>query len=283
MSTSIRRPVFGSLSQRALDRAYDQTIWAPDAGDVHRRFTAVSADVAKRMPPVSERYGSGEHQIADIFAPPDATEAPVFVVIHGGGWRMAMREAHYGPAPAIVDAGGLCVVLGFDCLPTVGIPGMAAQIQEGIGWIMAHVARYGGSPGNVHLIGHSSGAHLAAVALTTTAVRGATLISGMYELHPVVLSWRGEYMQLSAAEVAALSPMRHLRSLTAAAVIAWGGRESPEFRRQATIFSEALRGMGRLAAAIRLPDRNHYDMFEQLYDPRTALMQAVLRSGGLAT
>ncbi len=271
--------VFGNLSQAQLDVAYDQANWAPNAVQVQQRYVTRSAAVAREMPPVTRRYGAGPHQFVDIFAPPGARGAPVFVIIHGGAWRLAMREAYYGPAPAIVAAGCVCVVVGFDCIPDVTIPTMARQIQRALGWITHRIGEWGGDGANLHLIGHSSGAHLAGVMATSAdplGLRGATMVSGIYDLYPVMLSSRRSFVHLTPREVATLSPMRHLDRLEARGIVAWGSKESPEFKRQSWVFAEALRGMGKLDLMLEADGLNHFEMFEQLYDARTPLMKAVL-------
>jgi arylformamidase len=283
-------PVFAGLSQEDLDRAYDQDVWAPNAREVQGRFIASSAQVARTTPPLSRRYGPGDKQFVDIFAPPGARNAAVFVLIHGGAWRLAMREAYYGPAPAILAAGGVLAVVGFQCLPTVTLPQMADQIRHALVWIGARIGEFGGDSQSLHLIGHSSGGHLAGVMLTTDwvgrglptpALRSATLISGLYDLYPAVLSSRGQYMHLDSEEVVALSPMRHLDRFAGSAVVAWGSKESPEFQRQSRVLAEALQGMGRLDDEMAIDGRNHYEVFEALSDPCSSLTLAMLARAGL--
>jgi arylformamidase len=279
-------PVFNGLSQEELDRAYDQDAWAPDGLHIQTRILARSAEVARRTPPLSRRCGPGEKQVVDIFAPPAKIhDAPVFVMIHGGAWRLAMREAFYGPAPAIVAAGCILAVVGFECLPAVSMVEMAAQIRRALVWIGREIGEFGGNGRNLHLVGHSSGAHLAAAMMTTdwtesgldpASLRGATLISGLYDLYPVMLSARGRYVQLTAAEVAALSPIRHLHRFAGSAFVAWGANESPEFKRQSQVFADALAGMGRLGAAALAPDQNHFEMLEALNDRDNPLTKAIL-------
>jgi arylformamidase len=69
-------------------------------------------------------------------------------------------------------------------------------------------------------------------------------MSGMMELYPVLLSSRSGYVKVSAAEVEALSPMRHLDRIACPVIVVHGDQESPEFKRQASVFAEALSGMG---------------------------------------
>jgi arylformamidase len=98
--------------------------------------------------------------------------------------------------------------------------------------------------GPLHLSGHSSGAHVAAVVATDPRVgpllRSVTLLSGLYDLEPALLSARGAYVRLDAAEALALSPIHHVHRIAAPVVLAYGEGESPEFIRQSRDFAARL-------------------------------------------
>ena len=275
-------PVFADMTQEALDLAYDQDHWAANAAEVQGRIVARSYQVARAMPPQTRRYGASERQLVDIFAPADARGAPVFILVHGGAWLLSMREAFYGPAPAIMAAGCILVVVGFDCLPAVSMVRMVEQIGQAVLWVAAEIDAFGGNGRNVNLIGHSSGAHLAAAALTsdlgaaTPNMRQATLISGIYDLAPVMLSSRRHYIDLTDPQAAALSPIRHVDAFAGTASVWWGADESPEFKRQSQSFANALQMNSRLDQATVISGRNHFEMLEELDNPSSPIVEAML-------
>lgn len=276
--TAARPPaVFAGLTQDELDRAYDQAAWAANGVEIQERIAARSAAIAQSMPPLTCRYGNCDTQSIDLFVPAKAVRAPIFIMIHGGAWRLSMRQAFYGPAPAITAAGGILAVVGFDCIPTVRLPDMAGQIQDAIRWVGRAIPAFGGDPGNLNLIGHSSGGHLAAamVAAGLPGVRNATLISGLYELEPVMLSARRLYLGLTAEEIEILSPIRHVNAIFARCSVWWGSGDSPEFKRQSEAFARTLRDTGRLEHAAMLPGRNHFEMLEELENPDSPMVSAM--------
>jgi arylformamidase len=274
--------VHAGLTQDELDHAYDQGHWAANVADVQARIIAQSRDVAARMPPHSRRYGPADAQFVDIFAPTDVSSAPVFILIHGGAWRLSMREAFYSPAPSIAAAGCILVVVGFECLRPISMLQMAGQIRQAILWIATEIGAFGGNTRNLHLVGHSSGAHLAAVALTSdlgaaaASVRSGTLISGLYDLEPVMLSSRRHYIDLTPGQAEALSPIRKADNFVGVGSVWWGSHESPEFARQSQVFAHALRGIGKLGKSGMLPGRNHFEMLEELNDPSSPLIAAMI-------
>jgi len=270
--------VFIGLTQAALDRAYDQAAWVPNAAELENRIATRGAAVMRSMPPRTCRYGNGDAQSVEIFAPAAPWRAPVLILIHGGAWRLSMRHAFCGAAPAIVEAGCIFAIVGFDCIPSVRLPEMAAQIGDAIRWIGKEIAAFGGDPANLHIAGHSSGAHLAAVMMAENlpGVRGATLVSGLYDLEPVMLSSRGRYLELTRDETEALSPIRHTGNIAAPVAVWWSDGDSPEFQRQSRNFADALGNAGKLTASGMLPGRNHYEMFEELENPDSPVFRTML-------
>ena len=109
-----------------------------------------------------------------------------------------------GLVETVAACGVTFVALGFGVIPDVRLPVMVEQIRRGIAWLYANIARFGGDPDRIHLSGHSSGGHLAAVLLTTDwpkfglpadVLKSGLCISGMYDLHPVMLSARSRSME----------------------------------------------------------------------------------------
>jgi arylformamidase len=277
--------IFLHYSQDELDKAYDQRVWAPDAAAIIQRYTANSAAVRAKYPPRTDQYGPSDDETLDIFAPAGASGLPVVAYIHGGAWRLLTKEDACAAAPTFVDNGVIYVALNFAVIPKVRLPEMAAQCRRALVWLHRNIARFGGDPDRIAVCGHSSGGHLAGVMLTTDwtsygapadLLKAGLSISGMYELHPVMLSARSSYVKISPEELGALSAMRHLDRLACPVVVAWGERESPEFKRQSGEFATALAGIGQLRARFELPGANHFQVAEVLNDPNSALAQAFL-------
>jgi arylformamidase len=228
------------------------------------------------MPPRTERYGASAKQELDIFAPPGATKAPVLVYLHGGAWLRGARQDTIYPAPAVTGRGAALVVPEFNNVSEVSLPTMVEQCREAVDWTMRHAASFGGDPDRVYLAGHSSGAHLAScVLLGDLPIKGALLISGLYDLHAPLLSARSKYVKVTPEELDALSAMRHLGRIRCPVAVAWSVGDSPEFRRQAQVLAAALEGMGRLASRAEIFSPNHFEEPRQLADPDSALSRVL--------
>lgn len=264
--------VFLDYTQAELDQAYDQLVWAPHRDTIQAEIRKDCEAVRKAMPPRTERYGKSEMQLLDVYAPAGASRAPVLVYLHGGAWLRGSRLDVAYPAPALAKRGAALVVPDFDNVATVPLPDMIEQCREAVSWTVKNAASFGGDPDRVYLAGHSSGAHLAScVLLGHGSIKGALLISGMYDLHAPLLSARSKYVKVTPEEVDAASAMRHLGRIHCPVAVAWSVGDSPEFRRHGQVLSAALQGMGRLAGRLEVFSANHFEEPRQLADPESEL------------
>jgi arylformamidase len=138
---------------------------------------------------------------------------------------------------------------------------------------------------------HSSGAHLAACALTrgwreenlpADFCKGAILVGGMYDLAPVRRSSRSTYLKFTDAMEDALSPARHVDSVMTPLILAYGTCETPEFQRQTSDFYAALGAAGKPAELIIAEGYNHFELFETMGSPYGVVGRARLRQMGLS-
>jgi arylformamidase len=284
--------VFLDYDQTALDRAYDQTQWAPNQQEVlARRAAAADAVRARLGQPRRLAYGSTPIEQLDVFTTARAN-APVMVFLHGGAWRGGDARSQAFAAETFVNAGAHFVVPDFAVVVDVGLDGMVAQVRRAVAWVAANAASFGGDATRIYVGGHSSGSHLAANVLVTEwakdfglpadLVKGGLCTSGMYDLKPVRLSARSSYVKFDDRIEHELSPIRHLSRLRCPVVVAYGERDSPEFQRQAREWAEALRGIVRLHALVIGEGLNHFELPETLADPQSPLARAALTLLGLA-
>lgn len=284
--------VYRNYDQAELDRQYTQSAWAANADEIIRWYGEESAAVRARLGHRADlRFGDSDVETLDLF-PAAKLRAPVQIFVHGGAWKILTKNESCFAAETFVNAGAHFVALNFATVPAARLPDMVAQVRRGISWVHRNAASFGGDPDRIYLTGHSSGGHLVAAALTTEApefahapaeiVKGALCASGIYDLEPVTLSHRGDYLNLTAAEATALSPIRNLDRLRSDIIVAHGGKESGEFQRQSVSFADALAQIGRLASRVVAPDDNHFEISQTLARSDGVLARAALRQMALA-
>jgi arylformamidase len=286
--------VWLDMDQQALDEAYDQEIWAPNrALVVQRRHAASERARAILGAPQRVAYGPTAIEQLDIFRA-DRPNAPVNVFVHGGAWRRNKAADYALQAEPLVRAGAHCVIIDFANVEETGgdlLP-MYEQVRRAIAWIWRNAPNFGGDRDRLYISAHSSGSHLSGVVLTRglaeeglppDAVKGAVLLSGMYDLKPVRMSKRSAYVKFTDAAEELLSAQRHLGGLAAPLILAYGSCETPEFQRQSSDFAAALRAAGKPVELIEGQAYNHFELLETLANPYGLTGRALLKQMQLVT
>jgi arylformamidase len=281
--------VWLDMDQKALNDAYDQSVYAPNQQLVARRRARASEAVLERLgDPWRVAYGPTEIEKLDIYKT-SRPNAPVNVYIHGGAWRNGQAKDFAFPAEVFVNAGAHFVVVDFVQVSETGgdLMPMIGQVRSALAWVYLNAARFGGDAERVYITGHSSGAHLAGCALVTdwqkdfglpaNMIKGGLLISGMYDLKPVRLSKRSEYVRFTDDLEQALSSQRHLDKLNAPLIVAYGTQETPEFQRQSREFAAAVNAAGKPVELIVGEGLNHFEMQETLGNPYGIAGRAALK------
>lgn len=278
--------VWLDLDQKALDDAYDQSVWATNRKQVLDRYAALSDDVRARLgAPQRFAYGATPVEALDVYRA--RAGAPIQIFVHGGAWSSGSAKEWAFPADMFVHRGAHFVVPDFVSVVDAGgnLSAMAEQVRGAIAWIHRNAERFGGDRERIFVSGHSSGAHLAGVALTTDwkrlglpadVVKGGVLLSGMYDLKPVRLSARSRYVRFDDASEQALSPQRHLDQLRARLVVAYATLDSPEFQRQSRDFVAAVKAAGKPVELLVARGYNHFEAPETLGNPYGLLGRAAL-------
>jgi arylformamidase len=286
--------VWLDMDQQALDDAYDQVVYAPNAARLHERREARSDETRRRLgQPKRFAYGPTPIEQLDVYATA-APNAPIAVIVHGGAWKAGRAHEFADAVEIFVRAGAHCVILDFINVLEAGgsLFPMADQVRSAIAWIARNAAAFGGDPDRIHIFGRSSGAHLGGVAITTDwrsefglppdVIKSALLSSGMYDLKAVRLSKRSAYVKFTDEMEHELSPQRHLHRINCPVIVAFGSYETPEFQRQAREFAAALAAAGKSVQLLIGAGYNHFEMPETLASPYGLLGRAMLEQMKLA-
>ena len=285
--------VWMDLDQKELDDAYDQIVYAPNQPNISARRAANSAAALERLgPPQRMPYGGTRIEEFDVYRTKTAG-APVMIFVHGGAWRGGRASDSAYLAEPFVKAGAHFVVLDFINVIEAGgdLLRMVEQVRSAVTWLYDSAGRFGGDPNRLYLTGHSSGAHLGGCVVTTDwerrqlprdILKGALLGSGMYDLKPVRLSKRGNYIKFTDAMEDELSAQRHIDRLNTPLILTHGTLETPEFQRQSRDFYAAVKAAGKPIELRVGKGYNHYETQETLANPYGFMGRAAMEMLGLA-
>jgi acetyl esterase/lipase len=105
-------------------------------------------------------------QSLDVYSPPEGKDHPVIVWIHGGGWSKGDKASLQQKPQAFVDKGFVLVSVNYRLVPAVTVKDIMADLAQSVRWVRDHAAEHRGDPNSLIIMGHSAGAHLAALLCT---------------------------------------------------------------------------------------------------------------------
>uniref|UniRef100_A0A8C0BWZ3 Kynurenine formamidase n=1 Tax=Buteo japonicus TaxID=224669 RepID=A0A8C0BWZ3_9AVES len=224
--------------------------------------------------------GDGEGEKLDIYFPTDPSGTfPVLVYIHGGYWQCLSKDESGFAAPPLVSQGVAVVAVGYDTAPKGHMDAMVLQVRRSLAFL---VERYSGIRG-IYLCGHSAGAHLAAMVLSTDwteygvvpDIKGAVLVSGVYDLEPILHTYVNDALNMSREVAQRNSPMLCISPAAPAAaacevLVAVAQHDSPEFRRQSQEYGQVT---GWSVSLLDLAGVDHFDIIEKLAEDSYVLTQ----------
>ncbi len=107
-----------------------------------------------------------ERQLLDVYSPGEGKNHPMIVWIHGGGWTKGNKTGVQKKPQAFTDKGFVFVSTNYRFVPNVSVKEMTGDIAKAIRWAHDHASDFGGDPNSLYVMGHSAGAHLAALVCT---------------------------------------------------------------------------------------------------------------------
>ncbi|HEY4293366.1 alpha/beta hydrolase [Luteibacter sp.] len=108
-----------------------------------------------------------EHGLSlDVYTPAHADRAPVVVYFYGGDWTTGKRQWYRWVGKALAAQGIVAVIPDYRLSPSVRMDGFLHDGANAVRWTRDHVARYGGDPSHLFVMGHSAGGQIAAMLAT---------------------------------------------------------------------------------------------------------------------
>ncbi len=154
-------------------------------------------DGAERVAPVrSVVYDSSHGLQLDVYRPQAAVgDAPLVVYFFGGSWQNGSRNRFAFVGKALAERGVVAVVPDYRLYPEVKFPAFMDDAAKAVAWARANARELGADPQRIFLMGHSAGAHiaallaadaqyLAAVDLRPADLAGVIGLAGPYDLRP---------------------------------------------------------------------------------------------------
>lgn len=276
-----------SWPQAELERQYDARATVPDIARELQAYRDASAPMYQLTPCWRDvAYGSWPDETLDLFPVAGQPNAPLLVFIHGGYWRALTSQDSVFMAQQFTAQGVAVAAINYTLAPQATLAHIVGQCQRAVGWLLKDATAYGVAPQRTVLSGSSAGAHLAAMllapawhaehGLAPNALGGGVLLSGLYDLEPVQRCVPNTWLNLSVAQVQALSPMHHLPDPHLPLYVAVAEHDTDEFKRQSRHYAAACRAHGNPVTWHEAPERNHFNIVLDWMDAQSDLFQATM-------
>ncbi|NQV56126.1 MAG: alpha/beta hydrolase [Rhodospirillales bacterium] len=283
--------VYRDYDLDALEAQYDIVSTIDDIDVYHAQYGGLSAKAVERLSgKLDIAYGDDPLQKLDAF-PTASGGAPILAFIHGGYWAAGDKAGYRFPADTFHDAGAVWAPINYRLAPAVTLDDIVDDARSALAWIYKNAAEIGGDPDQLYVFGHSAGGHLAAMTLATgwhekygipeNAIKGGAPCSGLHDLNPFLHTSQKNYLNLDDAAVSRNSPMENLPPAGTKMVMAWGGLETPEFRRQSEDYAAACKTAGAEVTTHAYPEHNHFSLASELTNTESNLTASVFKMMGL--
>lgn len=238
-------------------------------------------------------YGPAASNTLDLFLPPADDLAgsdlpPLLLFIHGGYWQELSKNESLFAAEDCIAAGAAIAALDYTLAPHATVAQMVVECRNALRCLHAQADELGFDARRIVVAGSSAGAHLAAMCclrgwpgdadLPVGLPAAAVLVSGVYELTPLVGTSINEALALTPETAAHVSPIHFNLTGFPPALVCWGMIETDAFKAQSQAFAQAIGAVpGTPPQVFEIPGCNHFDVVLNLVRGGTALGDATIR------
>ena len=238
------------------------------------------------------RYGPDTNNALDIFTHDRvaAGPKPVLVFVHGGeftgGSKRRLGSPFYDNVVLRAARAGLIGVnMTYRLAPQHPWPAGAEDVAAAVRWVEGNIGPYGGDPGRVFLMGHSSGSVHAASYVAHErfhgpnglGLAGVILLSGFFDLTAMQLAPSAEaYFGQNRANYAERSSLAGLASSPLPLMVVYAELDPPLFGEQANRLNDAKCNNRRCPRLVLLAKHNHMSQVYAINTKDTELSDEIV-------
>ncbi|WP_104990806.1 alpha/beta hydrolase [Deinococcus sp. NW-56] len=227
-----------------------------------------------------QRYGPDARNVLDVYAPPNARNAPVVLFVHGGSWQSGDKEGHKFVGESLARAGYVTGVMNYRLAPQNRYPAYIQDTAAALRWMRDNAAKFGGNPDSLFVSGHSAGAFNAVEAVVNErwlreagvpirAVRGVIGIAGPYSYDFRDFQSRVAFPEGGTPDE--IMPDRHVRPDAPPHLLLVAENDTTVHPQNALNMEAALKRAGVPVTRTVLPRLNHITVVGALARPLTFL------------
>lgn len=215
----------------------------------------------------NQPYGGGERQKLDIYLPRSSqTPSRLIIFFYGGAWESGSKDDYAFVASSLTDAGYAVIIPDYRLYPDVRFPAFVSDAARATAWSLENAGRFNIDRRCVFVMGHSAGAHIAALlalnpdylgrhGIATRPFAGFIGLSGPYDFLPL------ESPRLEAIfpepERQASQPVRFASADAPPTLLVHGGDDNTVYPGNSRRLAARLREAGAIAELKIYPGTGH--------------------------
>ncbi len=233
-------------------------------------------------------YGPADRQKLDVYRPtgPAAADDLVVIWFYGGGWRNGERASYRFVGQKLASLGYTAVVADYRLFPEVRFPTFNEDAALAVAWARDSLKTPDGKEPRIVLMGHSAGAHIAAlvsldpryleaVDVDPSAIVGTVAIAGPHAFDP--LSYRSTRRIFEGTtEPVRFSPMNYARADAPPMLLIHGTEDGTVYPFNSERLANQLTQAGADADLLAVEGIGHYRIVLSLAEPFTTNDDPVL-------
>lgn len=245
-------------------------------------------------------YGSDKLQKMDVYLPlgSKTRKRPVHIFVHGGAWSIGDKKRHKKQARFNTNNNIIFVSINYRLSPKNIHPTQVEDCARAVKWVYDNIGRYGGDANNIHISGHSAGAHLVALLGTRPdyLAKYDLPLSILKTVIPVdtasfdlttpptgggsrVLPWViAKTFGSSEEQLKSGSPLFHVNSKNAPKFLMYVASGRSGAVTQTSVFNKALNEAGTRSTMHAIDELNHKEMNAAMSDPKSPIAQGILKA-----
>lgn len=230
------------------------------------------------------RYGNEARQQLDVYPPASSRNGIVVIFFYGGGWSMGERWQYRFVAQTLTRQGATVVIADYRLHPEVVFPAFMRDAAAAVAWTYRNIARYGGDPNKIYLMGHSAGAHIATLlALDKQYLAAqnldANVIAGVVGLatptdFATTLGAKYRPVFVDQPQLDLAQPLRYVRADAPPMLLQHGADDTVVLPRNSQVLAARLTAAGAQARAVVYPGKGHSGLiliFSEVFGRSTIL------------
>lgn len=270
--------IYKNYNQAGLNRQFNNRAQTPHYSIYSERAELRNRQTEKEFPVIKDiAYGGHSREKLDIY-PSAQPHSKTLLFIHGGYWKSMDKSNFQFIAGGFHSYNITTVLITYPLAPAVTMDEIVDCCRRGLNWVYTNIAKYNGDPEQLYIAGHSAGGHLAAMLLAhetghRLSIKGACLLSGLFNLIPVQLSDINDTVQMNTSMAIRNSPVTMRPVYNCPLLLTVGGDETDEFKVQSKKLYESWKNLLPVQL-LEIKGENHYSIVECFADQESELHKA---------